>query len=372
MEKETQAIHAAMELENPNPDIVPPVHRSTVYELDKEGRSEGDWHYTRLENPNRVQWEQVLKVMEEGEAAAAFSSGVAAASAVFQALNPGDHIIIPEDVYAGNRKLVNDLMKPWGLQADFIDMTDLQNIEAHITENTRLIWVETPSNPLMNIMDIQAIVELARENDAVVCVDNTWPTPINQMPLNLGADLVVHSTTKYFGGHSDILGGAVVTKENDEMFKKIRMVQCTGGAVPSPDDCWMLARSTRTLPYRMKGHNQNAGTMARFLQNHPKVEKVFYPGLATHAGHEIAQKQMSGFGGMISFLIDGSADEAIKIVGKSKLIGRATSLGGVESTWEHRRSSEGEGSITPENLIRISVGLEHADDLLEDLERALS
>jgi cystathionine gamma-synthase len=281
-------------------------------------------------------------------------------------------MIIPEDVYAGNRKLVNDLMKPWGLHADFIDMTDLENIEDHINEHTRLIWIETPSNPLMNIMDIQAISELAHANNAIACVDNTWPTPINQMPLTLGADLVVHSTTKYFGGHSDILGGAVVAKENDEIFKKIRMVQRTGGAVPSPDDCWMLARSTRTLPYRMKGHNENATTLARFLQNHRKVEKVFYPGLATHAGHEIADKQMSGFGGMISFLIDGSAEEAIQMVGRSKLIGRATSLGGVESTWEHRRSSEGEGSITPQNLIRISVGLEHADDLLEDLERALS
>lgn len=372
MHKETQAIHASMEVENPNPDIVSPVHRSTVYELDKAGRSEGDWHYTRLENPNRVQWEHVLKVMEEGRAAAAFSSGVSAASAVFRSLHPGDHIIIPRDVYAGNRKLVNKLMKPWGLQADFIDMTDLQNIADHINDDTKLIWVESPSNPLFSIMDIEEISDLAHDHEAMVCVDNTWPTPINQMPLKLGADLVVHSTTKYFGGHSDILGGAVIAKEENGIFDKIRLVQRVGGAVPSPDDCWMLTRSTRTMPYRMKGHNENALLVARFLQNHPKVEKVFYPGLATHAGHEIAKKQMSGFGGMISFLIDGTAEEAIKIVGESKLISRATSLGGVESTWEHRRSSEGEGSVTPENLIRISVGLEHADDLLEDLERALS
>lgn len=372
MRKETKAIHAAMEVANNNPDIVPPVHRSTVYELDVEGRSEGDWHYTRLENPNRVQWEQVLKVMEEGEAAAAFSSGVAAASAVLQSLEPGNHIIIPEDVYAGNRKLVNKLMKPWGLEADFIDMTDLQNIKDHLNENTALIWIESPSNPMMSVMDIQAISDLAHENNAIVCVDNTWPTPINQLPLELGADLVVHSTTKYFGGHSDILGGAVVAKEDNELFEKIRLVQRVGGAVPSPDDCWMLARSTRTLPYRMRAHNENAAHLARFLQNHPKVEKVFYPGLATHAGHEIAAKQMSSYGGMISFLITAGAEDAIKIVGRSKLISRATSLGGVESTWEHRRSSEGEGSITPENLIRISVGLEHPDDLLEDIDFALS
>ncbi|NGP87448.1 trans-sulfuration enzyme family protein [Fodinibius halophilus] len=371
MHTKTKAIHAAMEVVNQNPDIVPPVHRSTVYELDKEGRSEDDWHYTRLDNPNRVQWEHVLKVMEDGEAAAAFSSGVAAASAVFQALEPGNHIIIPEDVYAGNRKLVKELMQPWGLKADFIDMTDLQNIKAHITGDTKLIWVETPSNPMMNIMDIGAITSLAHENGALVCVDNTWPTPINQKPLDLGSDLVLHSTTKYFGGHSDILGGAIVSAEQDGIFEKIRMVQRVGGAVPSPDDCWMLARSTRTLPYRMRGHNENAELLARFLQNHHKVEKVFYPGLATHAGHEVAEKQMTDFGGMISFLVDGDADDAIDIVGRSKLIGRATSLGGVESTWEHRRSSEGEDSITPKNLIRISVGLEHADDLLEDLDQAL-
>ncbi|TYP93422.1 cystathionine gamma-synthase [Fodinibius salinus] len=371
MHKETQAIHAAMEVVNNNPDIVPPVHRSTVYQLDKEGRSEGDWHYTRLENPNRVQWEHVLKVMEDGEAAAAFSSGVAAAAGVFQSLEPGDHIIIPEDVYAGNRKLVNNIMNPWGLESDFIDMTDLTNIKNHLKENTSLIWIESPSNPLMNIMDIEAICDLAHENGAVVCVDNTWPTPVNQMPLKLGADLVIHSTTKYFGGHSDILGGAVISKEQDDFFEQIRMVQRTGGAVPSPDDCWMLARSTRTMPYRMKGHNNNAERLAFYLQDHPKVQDVFYPGLPSHDGHKIAKKQMSGFGGMISFLIKGPQQDAIEIVGRSKLIGRATSLGGVESTWEHRRSSEGEGSITPKNLIRISVGLEHPDDLLEDLEQAL-
>ncbi len=371
MHKDTEAIHAAMEVANQAPDIVPPVHRSTVYEIDKEGRSEDDWHYTRLENPNRVQWEHVLKVLEEGEAAAAFSSGVAAASAVLQALRPGDHILIPEDVYAGNRRLVKQVLQPWGLEADFISMTDIENIKQHLKENTQLIWVETPSNPMMNIMDIEAISNLAHDNGAVVCVDNTWPTPVNQLPLNLGADLVVHSTTKYFGGHSDILGGAVVTKQKNEFFEKLRVVQRIGGAVPSPDDCWLLARSTRTLPYRMRGHNENAMKLARYLEDHPKVQKVYYPGLSSHEGYEIAQRQMSGFGGMISFLIDGNRDQAIDIIGKAKLISRATSLGGVESTWEHRRSSEGSDSQTPENLIRISVGLEHPDDLLEDLEYAL-
>ncbi|HLR32651.1 MAG TPA: aminotransferase class I/II-fold pyridoxal phosphate-dependent enzyme [Fodinibius sp.] len=372
MRKETEAIHAAMKISGEEPDIVPSLHRSTVYEIDKTGHHEGDWHYTRLDNPNRKQWEHVLAVMEEGASAAAFSSGVAAASAVFQSLEPGDHVIIPDDVYAGNRELVKEIMIPWGLKADFIDMTELSKIENHITERTKLIWVESPSNPLMNIMDIEGISDLAHRNDAIVCVDNTWPTPINQLPLKLGADLVLHSTTKYFGGHSDILGGAVIARKENDFFERIRRVQRVGGAVPSPDDCWMLCRSTRTMPYRMRGHNENAMRLARFLQEQPKVEKVFYPGLATHSGHEVAQKQMSGFGGMISFLIAGDRQEALEIVAQSKLISRATSLGGVESTWEHRQSSEGENSRAFPNLIRISVGLEHPDDLLEDVEQALA
>ncbi len=372
MRIETKAIHAGMEVANPGKDIVPPISTSTIFEIDPEGRNEDDLHYTRLGNPNRLQLEHLLTELEEGEAAAAFSSGVAAATAVFQALNPGDHILIPEDVYAGNRKLVNKVMVRWGLEADFIPMTDVDIIEDSIRSNTRLIWIESPSNPMMRITDIEAVSELAHSKDILICVDNTWPSPMNQQPLKLGADLVLHSTTKYLGGHSDILGGAIVSKHNGRIFQRIQEIQRLTGGVPSPRDCWLLCRSIRSLPYRMRGHNENAEHLARFLQNHSRIEKVFYPGLATHAGHEIAEKQMSGFGGMISFLITGDREEAIAIVGRSRLIKRATSLGGIESTWEHRRSSEGEGSITPENLIRISVGLEHPDDLMEDLENALA
>ena len=372
MRIETKAIHAGMEVANPGKDIVPPISTSTIFEIDPEGRNEDDLHYTRLGNPNRLQLEHLLTELEEGEAAAAFSSGVAAATAVFQALNPGDHILIPEDVYAGNRKLVNKVMVRWGLEADFIPMTDVDIIEDSIRSNTRLIWIESPSNPMMRITDIEAVSELAHSKDILICVDNTWPSPMNQQPLKLGADLVLHSTTKYLGGHSDILGGAIVSKHNGRIFQRIQEIQRLTGGVPSPRDCWLLCRSIRSLPYRMRGHNENAEHLARFLQNHSRIEKVFYPGLATHAGHEIAEKQMSGFGGMISFLITGDKEEAITIVGRSRLIKRATSLGGIESTWEHRRSSEGEGSITPENLIRISVGLEHPDDLMEDLENALA
>jgi cystathionine gamma-synthase len=372
MRIETKAIHAGMEVANPTKAIVPPITTSTVFEIDPSGRKEDDLHYTRLANPNRLQLEQLLTELEDGEACAAFSSGVAAATAVFQALNPGDHILVPEDVYAGNRKLVKNVMMRWGLEADFIPMTDSQVIEDSIRSNTRLIWIESPSNPMMRITDIEGVSELAHSKDILVCVDNTWPSPINQQPLNLGADLVLHSTTKYLGGHSDILGGAIVSRHTGRIFQRIREIQQLTGGVPSPRDCWLLCRSIRSLPYRMRGHNENADHLARFLQNHSKVEKVFYPGLATHAGHEIAKKQMNGFGGMISFIVMGNKDDAIAIVGRSSLIKRATSLGGIESTWEHRRSSEGEGSITPENLIRISVGLEHPDDLMEDLEQALA
>lgn len=372
MHIETKAIHAGMDIANPTKAIIPPISPSTVFEIDAAGRNESDLHYTRLGNPNRLQLENLLTELEEGQNCAAFASGVAAATAIFQSLDPGAHILIPGDVYAGNRKLVKNLMQRWGLEADFIDMTDPDRIEEHIRDTTRLIWVETPSNPMMTITDIRAVCKLAESNDCIVCVDNTWPSPINQQPLNLGADLVLHSTTKYLGGHSDILGGAVIAKNNGRIFQRVREVQKLTGGVPSPQDCWLLCRSIRTLPYRMRGHNEHAGHLARYLQNHPKVESVFYPGLATHAGYQIAQKQMSGFGGMISFLVQGDAEEAIRIVGRSRLIKRATSLGGVETTWEHRLSSEGEGSITPDNLIRISVGLEHPDDLTEDLERALS
>lgn len=372
MRIETRAIHSGLGIENDSKAIVPPIHTSTVFEHSEQGYQDGDLNYTRYSNPNRLQWEALLADLEGGEVCAAFSSGVAAASAVFHALQPGDHILVPSDVYAGNRSLLEKVMQPWGLKADFIDMTNVENVNQAITDHTKLIWIETPSNPMMNITDIEAVCRLGAENDIITCVDNTWPTPINQLPLELGADLVLHSTTKYFGGHSDILGGAVVAKESGPFFDRIREIQQLGGAVPSPRDCWLLSRSTRTLPYRMRGHNEHAEHLAKFIQNHPKVEKVFYPGLSTHAGHEIARKQMTGFGGMISFLTAGNAEDALNIVAGSKLIKRATSLGGVESTWEHRRSSEGEGSTTPQNLIRISVGLEHPDDLMEDLEGALS
>jgi len=371
MRFETKAIHAGLDIGNPSSSIVPPISPSTIFEIDEDGRKPGVLHYTRLDNPNRSQFETLIAALEGGEEAAAFSSGIAAATAILQSLEPGDHLLIPDDVYAGNRKMVNSIMTRWGLDVDFIQMNDPDEIKKNIKPATKIIWVETPSNPLMQITDIRKTAVIAKENGIRLVVDNTWPTPVNQRPLELGADIVMHSTSKYFGGHSDLLGGAVVTKTKDSFFEQVRMTQRMGGAVPSPQDCWMLSRSTRTLAYRMKGHNEHALEVARFLEAHPKVEKVYYPGLESHPQHETAKKQMSGFGGMISFFVDGNLEESIAIVSRSKLIKRATSLGGVESTWEHRGSSEGEGSVSPENLIRLSVGLEHPEDLKEDLEQAL-
>lgn len=370
MRFETKAIHSGLEIHNPSKAIIPPISPSTIYEIGAAGRNSSDLHYTRLANPNRLQFEHLIADLEEGETAMAFSSGIAAGAALLQGLNPGDHVILPEDVYAGNRKMVNDIMMRWGLKASFIDMTSLKQIEQAMTPDSKLIWIETPSNPLMRITDISAVAQLAKSKGLLTMADNTWPTPFNQLPLQLGVDVVLHSTSKYFGGHSDILGGALIFARQNEFTSRVRTIQQMGGAVPSPQDCWMLSRSTRTLAYRMRGHNEHTLRVASFLDDHSRVKLVHFPGLESHSGHDIAKKQMSGFGGMISFLIEGNQQDAIDIVGRSKLIKRATSLGGVETTWEHRQSSEGEGSITPNTLIRISVGLEHPDDIINDLEQA--
>lgn len=372
MKFETKAIHAGLDLGNPSKSIVPPISPSTIYEINADGKTEGELHYSRLDNPNRMQFEHLVSALEGGSDTAAFASGIAATQAVFQALKPGDEVILPEDVYAGHRKMIHGMMSRWGLKFHFIDMTSLDTIREHITPNTRLIWIETPSNPLMRITDIRALTDMARKKGIISCVDNTWPTPVNQLPFELGADLVMHSTTKYFGGHSDTMGGTVTSREQSELFDQIRFIQKMGGAVPSPHDTWMLSRSTRTLAYRMRGHNEHAAQLAEFLMKHPKVETVYFPGLASHPGHEIAKSQMSNFGGMVSFLVKGSREDAVKVVAGSEIIKRATSLGGVESTWEHRLSTEGEGSLTPETLIRISVGLEHPDDIIADVSQSLS
>jgi cystathionine gamma-synthase len=369
---ETIAIHGSMKTSSmENDTIVPGIEVSTIYEHRNGGHKEGDDKYIRLSNPNRDQLENVIKELEGGDSCAVFSSGMAAISSVFQTLESGAHVLVADDVYFGTRKLMWEFGDKWNLEVDFIDMTDLDKVESSLKEETKLLWLETPSNPRLLITDVKAVSKLAKGKGALVAVDNTWPTPYNMRPLELGADVSVHSTTKYLGGHSDILGGAVITKEDGELFEKIRLVQRVQGAVPSPRDCWLLSRSIRSFPYRMRAHNENARKVANFLSKHSKVQVIYYPGLESHPGHEIAKEQMDDFGGMISFLIEGGSKEAIKIVSRSKMIKAATSLGGIESIWEHRKSSEGDESPTPDNLIRLSVGLEHPDDIIEDLELAL-
>lgn len=368
---ETIAIHAGMQHQSGSKSVVPPLEPSTNFEHAAEGRREEDYIYTRDSNPNRDQLERTLAELEGGVACSAFSSGIAAMNAVFMSVDKGAHIIIPNDIYHGSRALLQKYGERWGVSYSEVDSTNLDEFESAFREETQLVILETPSNPLMQITDLRKTIEIAHVNKTIVCVDNTFPTPYNTNPIEDGADLVMHSTSKYLGGHSDILGGAIITKEESEVFDSVQAIQKSQGAVPSPRDCWLLSRSIRSFPYRMRAHNENAAKVAEYLSGHPRVEQVSYPGLDTHHGHEIAKNQMKGFGGMISFLIDGGYDEALKIVGASKIITRATSLGGIESLWEHRRSSEGEGSTTPENLIRLSVGLEHTEDLIDDIKQAL-
>ncbi len=368
---ETIAIHSGMAHSSGSRSVVPPIEMSTNFEHDEKGYQEGDFIYTRYENPNRLQLEKVLSDLEGGQACAAFASGVAAITSVFQALEAGSHVLLPNNLYHGTRVILQNFGLRWGIDYTYTDMTDVEVVKSDCRKNTKLLFVETPSNPLLLITDVEKMCDFAKTIGAKVCVDNTWPTPLNLNPIHLGADLVMHSTTKYLAGHSDILGGAIISAKEDEFFDKIRTIQRMQGAVPSPRDCWLLSRSIRSFPYRMRAHNENAMKVAEFLAAHPKVKSVFYPGLESHPGHEIARSQMSGFGGMVSFLYDGNAEETLKVVAKSKLIKRATSLGGIESTWEQRQSSERVGSTTPENLIRYSVGLEHINDLLADLKLAL-
>jgi cystathionine gamma-synthase len=315
--------------------------------------------------------ENVIARLEGGADAASFASGNAAGMTVFQSLPPGTHIIAPDDMYHGLRNQLKNLFTGV-LTFDFVDVNDSEVLQNHIRPETGLIWIETPSNPLLKITDIKKVVAIAREKGIKVACDNTFATPVCQQPLALGADLVMHSSTKYFGGHSDLMGGALITKEKTDLWQKIRQVQEFGGAIPSPMDCYMLARSIKTLPYRMRGHVHNAQLLAEYLEKHPKVEQVMYPGLPSHPQHEIAKAQMISFGGMLSFCVKGGEAEAKRVINGLKIFTRATSLGGVESLIEHRATVEGPDTKTPFNLLRVSVGLEHIDDLIEDLTQALS
>lgn len=371
MHPETLAVHAGRAVDAATGAVTPPIHLSTTFERAPDGEFPHGFLYTRYANPTRAALEECLAALEGGAAAAAFSSGSAATMTLAQCLAPGDHIVAPADAYAGTSKLFRELFAPWGLGVSFVDMTDLDAVRASLSPQTRLVWIETPSNPTLRITDIAAVAELAHAAGALVACDNTWATPLGQRPFELGADLVMHSTTKYLGGHSDVLGGAVVARERSPFWERLAGIQLMGGAVPSPFECWLVLRGIQSLPYRMRGHTANAGAVAAFLAEHPLVEAVHYPGLPGHPGHAIAAGQMRQFGGMLSFQVRGGAAEALGVAARVKLWTRATSLGGPESLIEHRQSVEGPHTRTPANLLRLSVGLEHPDDLIADLEQAL-
>lgn len=372
MRLETLAVHAGREADPATGAVTPPIHPSTTFERAADGSYPRGYFYSRIANPNRDALEKCLAALEGGAAAAAFSSGSAATMTVFQALSPGDHVIASADVYHGTARLLREVLSPWGLNTSFVDTADPRQVAQAVRANTRLIWVETPSNPLLKITDIRRIAEIAHEAGALCACDNTWATPLLQRPLELGADLIVHATTKYLGGHGDVLGGAVISRVEDGFFQRVRKIQTTGGAVPSPFECWLVLRGVPTLPYRVRGHSENALKVATFLSGHPTVAAVHYPGLKEHPGYEVAARQMALPGGMLAFQVKGGRQKAFEVAARVKVFTRATSLGGPESLIEHRASMEGPETRTPDNLLRLSIGLEHPDDLIEDLVQALA
>jgi cystathionine gamma-synthase len=368
---ETRAVHAGNHVDPATGAVAPAIQLSTTFERDEAGQFSRGFNYARYDNPNRRALEQAVAAIEGGAGAAAFSSGSAATAAVLQTLKPGDRILAPDNQYHGTTKLMRNLFGRWQITADFVDMTDLAQVESALRSEPKIVWAETPSNPLLKIVDLAAVAQMAKNAGAISVCDNTW-APVIQRPFDCGFDVVMHSTTKYMGGHSDVLGGVIVSREENAWFQSLREIQSSGGAVPAPFDCWLVARGLRTLPWRMRAHCQNAEEVATFLSKHPRIEFVHYPGLSSHARHEIAAKQMSQFGGMLSFQVRGSAEDAIAVAAKTRIFTRATSLGGVESLIEHRASAEGPETRTPGNLLRVSVGLENAEDLKNDFEQALS
>ncbi len=370
MKIETIAIHSGNKIDEVTKAAIQPITLSSTFERGENGDYPGGYIYSRSSNPNRTSLEKVVAVLENGLEACAFATGNAAGMSVFQALEPGSHIICPDDMYHGLRNQLKLLFKGV-LTFDFIDFTDVELIFNTIKRETKLIWAETPSNPLLKLCDIEQIAHIAKEHQLTFVVDNTFASPYCQQPLSLGADMVMHSTTKYLNGHSDVTGGILVTKATTSFWEQVKIVQGYGGAVPAPFDCYLVTRGIKTLPYRMRGHVSNAQALAEYLENHEAVEAVFYPGLASHPQHEMAKKQMLAFGGMLSFLVKGGEEKAKKVVNGLKIFTQATSLGGVESLIEHRYSVEGPDTKTPKNLLRVSVGLEHIDDLIEDLESVL-
>lgn len=372
----TRAIHAGYRPDPATGAVNVPIYASSTFAQDGVGGLRGGFEYARTGNPTRAALEASLAAVEEGAFARAFSSGMAATDCALRAmLRPGDHVVIPDDAYGGTFRLIDKVFTRWDVQYTPVRLADLDAVGAAITPRTRLIWVETPTNPLLSIADITAIAELGTDRSAKVLVDNTFASPALQQPLRLGADVVLHSTTKYIGGHSDVVGGALVTND-EELDEEFAFLQNGAGAVPGPFDAYLTMRGLKTLVLRMQRHSENACAVAEFLADHPSVSSVLYPGLPSHPGHEIAERQMRGFGGMVSVRMRAGRRAAQDLCAKTRVFILAESLGGVESLIEHpsamtHASTAGSQLEVPDDLVRLSVGIEDIADLLGDLEQAL-
>src|SRR3954469_17496268 len=318
MKIETVAVHAGHQVDPATGAVAAPIYLSTTFERDIEGTYSRGFMYSRNDNPNRKTLERGVSMLEGGEGAAAFASGTGAAMSILQALSPGDHVLAHIDAYYGTSRLIREIFVRWGLEADFVDMSDLAAVKKALRPNTRLAWAETPSNPLLKVVDLAALAQIAHDARAIFVCDNTW-APVLQRPFDLGADLILHSTTKYFGGHCDVLGGIVVAKKDVDFFRRIRSIQYEGGAVPSPFDCWLVLRGMRTLPWRIRAHSENALKVATFLSKHDAIERVHYPGLPSHPSHDVAAKQMSVFGGMLSVEVKGGREAAMRLTARTKI-----------------------------------------------------
>lgn len=368
---DTLTAHGGIEPEPVAGGLTPPIHLSSTYARDPDGNYSKGYMYGRADNPTRHLLERTLADLEGGAAGAAFSSGQAAVHALLASFRPGDRVILPSDVYHGVRTMARDLFGPWGLKAEYVDLWDADATAKALAGGAKLVWAETPSNPLLRVTDIARVAEQAKKAGAVFAVDNTWATPALQRPLELGADLVMHSTTKYLSGHGDVLGGALITKAKDELWARIMGVLKMAGAMQAPFDAWLVLRGIRSLSARMRMHCDNAQLVAEFLSARAGVTAVHYPGLESHPQFAVAEKQMRESGGMLAVQVAGGEKGAMGVAARVKIFTRATSLGSTESLIEHRRSVEGPHSTTPDDLLRISIGLEHPADLIEDLDQAL-
>ncbi|MFI7339898.1 cystathionine gamma-synthase [Streptomyces sp. NPDC050085] len=373
---ETTAIHAGNTADPVTGAVVPPIYQVSTYKQDGVGGLRGGYEYSRSANPTRTALEENLAAIEGGRRGLAFASGLAAEDCLLRTvLSPGDHVVIPNDAYGGTFRLFDKVVSRWGVEWSVADTSDVESVRAALTPKTKAVWVETPSNPLLGITDIAAVAQVAREAGARLVVDNTFASPYLQQPLALGADVVVHSMTKYMGGHSDVVGGALVVND-PSLGDELAYHQNAMGAVAGPFDSWLVLRGIKTLSVRMDRHSENATRVADMLTRHPRVTKVLYPGLPEHPGHEIAAKQMKAFGGMVSFQVEGGEEAAVEVCNRAKLFTLGESLGGVESLIEHpgrmtHASVAGSALEVPADLVRISVGIESADDLLADLQQAL-